>query len=1015
MNSLKFNWLFTIIFSVGISSFLAGQNIGINTTGAAPTNPTILEILQPSTTDLTVGVWAQHTGAAGAGTTYGLKAIASGASLNSVAAYLEVTGGTNKYALIVPNAGGNVGIGLSAPLSLFHVDGGASFTTQTVATISANSLSSGNLLLVQGPTSGATLTGNLLQVTSASTGAAANGFARFNFSAAHTGNGFQIDDATATGTAMQLNANSITTGAGNGLVINANGMTSSTGNGLLVSSTGVYTGANGIFAVTGNSATSGTVSKISFTGLTSGNGLVIQGPTAGATLTGNLLQVNSASTGAATNGFARFNFSAAHTGNGFQIDDATTTGTAMQLNANSITTGAGNGLVINANGMTSSTGNGLLVSSTGVYTGANGLFAVTGNSATSGTVSKISFTGLTSGNGLVIQGPTAGATLTGNLLQVNSASTGAATNGFARFNFSAAHTGNGFQIDDATTTGIAQAINVNSLTTGTGLNLSSTSVGGNASKLINLNRSGTNTAAAMTNYGIYSSISNTNATSGTNYGGYFSATGAGASIFNVGAVGITDHNGGDGIEGYNTAADVGGYGAGVYGTSNQSLGAGVFGDGGTTTAGVYGASASLDEYNAGVYGENYNNTSGTSWTPTQVTAGVGGRIFGTAAYSTGIYGYNGNSTINNNAAIFGQDGQSAFAGMVFTYTPAATQRTLGLYAVGTGLDVNDRSIQGQWSGTTATDPWGFIGGNSIGVLGQNPGTTAGTTYAATNSGVRGESAGLAGYNFGVHGYDYGTTNRTGGVLGSYGATPWASLGYKSSGAVTYGVYYTSAGTGAGFLPTGEISGIGTGGYGGVIGSWTRGEVMGQISSGEMFASYNLGNSYTSGYSSEIVSLKNKRVAAHSVTSTEIKIYSDGTSKLINGASRVNFEESYSELIGENKPVVTITPMGQCNGIFLSNVDSKGFDVQELNNGKSNTEFSYIIISKRIDSDNKPELPEAISKMDFDDKMKGVMFNENNLEQSATPIWWDGKQIRFDKIPEEKSIRKEEIIKSVSKK
>jgi hypothetical protein len=196
-----------------------------------------------------------------------------------------------------------------------------------------------------------------------------------------------------------------------------------------------------------------------------------------------------------------------------------------------------------------------------------------------------------------------------------------------------------------------------------------------------------------------------------------------------------------------------------------------------------------------------------------------------------------------------------------------------------------------------------------------------------------------------------------------------------------------------------LTGIGLGGYGGIMGGWTRGEVMGHVSAGELFASYNLGNEYTSGYTAEIVKVDDKRVAAYTMTSTDIKVYHDGVATLTNGKARVNFDSNFAELIGTNKPVVTLTPMGMCNGIYISNVDSKGFEIAELNYGNSNVEFSYIVIGKRIDADNKPELPEALSKVDFDDKMKGVMFNENNLEQSATPIWWDGKKVRFDAPPQ----------------
>ncbi|HPS62111.1 MAG TPA: hypothetical protein PLK82_03565, partial [Bacteroidales bacterium] len=83
-------------------------------------------------------------------------------------------------------------------------------TTQNPLSLSGNALTSGNLFNLS--TTSTSHTGTLLQVTDASTGAVSNGIVRFNFSGAHTGNGMQIDDATLTGHALDINANSITTG-----------------------------------------------------------------------------------------------------------------------------------------------------------------------------------------------------------------------------------------------------------------------------------------------------------------------------------------------------------------------------------------------------------------------------------------------------------------------------------------------------------------------------------------------------------------------------------------------------------------------------------------------------------------------------------------------------------------------------------------------------------------------------------------------------------------------------------
>ena len=71
-------------------------------------------MLQPSTTAGTSGIFVRHSGAI-AGTGYSLWAEKTGVSTTNIAGYFTATGGTNNYALIVPNLGGNVGIGTTTP------------------------------------------------------------------------------------------------------------------------------------------------------------------------------------------------------------------------------------------------------------------------------------------------------------------------------------------------------------------------------------------------------------------------------------------------------------------------------------------------------------------------------------------------------------------------------------------------------------------------------------------------------------------------------------------------------------------------------------------------------------------------------------------------------------------------------------------------------------------------------------------------------------------------------------
>jgi hypothetical protein len=138
----------------------------------------------------------------------------------------------------------------------------------------------GKLVAIAGTNAGTGSTGALIDVSSASTGAFSDGGVSIDFTGAHTGDGMRIDDVTATGNAMNIVVNSLTSG-----------------NGLIVSSTNTTT-------------------------------------------TGAILAASSASTGTFADGGFSLNFTGAHTGDGVRVDDATQTGNAMNITANAVTSGS---------------------------------------------------------------------------------------------------------------------------------------------------------------------------------------------------------------------------------------------------------------------------------------------------------------------------------------------------------------------------------------------------------------------------------------------------------------------------------------------------------------------------------------------------------------------------------------------------------------------------------------------------------------------------------------------------
>jgi hypothetical protein len=66
---------------------------------------------------------------------------------------------------------------------------------------------------------------------------------------------------------------------------------------------------------------------------------------------------------------------------------------------------------------------------------------------------------------------------------------------------------------------------------------------------------------------------------------------------------------------------------------------------------------------------------------------------------------------------------------------------------------------------------------------------------------------------------------------------------------------------------------------------------------------------------------------------------------------------------------------------------------------SNVSVSWIAIATvKGYSDMSNIIPSEIIPGDFDVKMNGVMFNDNNTSDTPASLWWDGSQIRFDAPP-----------------
>lgn len=329
----------------------------------------------------------------------------------------------------------------------------------------------------------------------------------------------------------------------------------------------------------------------------------------------------------------------------------------------------------------------------------------------------------------------------------------------------------------------------------------------------------------------------------------------------------------------------------------------------------------------------------------------------------------------------------------------STQNGSGVYgAIQSGTTVF-AGVQGEYSGTATT---------GAGVRGLYLTTTAGTAFNAAPCGVNGTATTTGSYKFGVFGSG-GASTRSGGVMGYDFGLGLGALGYYASTAVDYGVYGFGMAYQVGLAggkpgvgtksngPLNEInSNIGLGIYGGMMGGWIRGLAYGAHIKGEIYSMYVDGKTYTNAPITQLVSTEADRQPVYASSAMKVEISDRGKNALVNGQQYIAFDDAFKKVISANPDELTITvsPMGNSNGIYIASYDQNGFTVIENNSGSSNVQFTWIAIGTRKDYENMQHDAQILSN-DFDQKMNGVMFNENNTIDTPQTMWWNGTQMVFD--------------------
>ena len=334
----------------------------------------------------------------------------------------------------------------------------------------------------------------------------------------------------------------------------------------------------------------------------------------------------------------------------------------------------------------------------------------------------------------------------------------------------------------------------------------------------------------------------------------------------------------------------------------------------------------------------------------------------------------------------------------------------GTYGQITGGTTLFAGVQGEYYGSNA---------QGAGVRGLIGNTTAGTSWAAVSAGVSGSgaiaAASAGSYKLGVYGSG-GQSIRSGGVMGYDFGVAIGALGYYASTLADYSVYgfgqahFNGIAAGRMANSSDEITSttnwdgvtntnVGLGIYGGVMGGWVRGMAYGMHLKGNRYSLYVDGYTFSNKPIAQLIQKNDgNRVAAYATVSMTSDVYSRGKGQLVSGETFIAFDENFKSIISNpNDLVITVTPSGNSNGVYVASVNADGFTVRENNSGSSNVQVSWIAIAQ-VKGNENPIVPEEILTLDFDSNMRGVMFNDNNTIDTPGNIWWDGSKVRFDQAP-----------------
>lgn len=268
------------------------------------------------------------------------------------------------------------------------------------------------------------------------------------------------------------------------------------------------------------------------------------------------------------------------------------------------------------------------------------------------------------------------------------------------------------------------------------------------------------------------------------------------------------------------------------------------------------------------------------------------------------------------------------------------------------------------------------------------------------------------YTFAITAHNWNDYGRSGSVFGADNAGSYFGvLAYKSSSGNNYGGYFTNSlnGTGKSYQAK---TGIGLGAWGELFGADIHGEVYGIYAEGGDYALYADGTTFQTGPQVHLQQNgTEQQTVLYSNVSTDMTVQTSGFAELSSGKATITFDESFRNAVSPDFPVVvTVTPMGLSQGLYLTETSTSGFGVAEAGEAKSNTRFAFIAIGKRAGYEN-PVIPSEVTRSDYTTKISRGLHNDADTQSAGEGLFYENGKLSVGKHPSTNVDRSREPIQA----